>query len=290
MLCVGLGKRLAWAKPIPGLQCCTELCDAVPEADYLNLNGLNVCSRKDVISNVSFLHDGAYRAAWKAVVSAKGSCGLQHKAEVLRLEEEPSKMVLSLKPTCCETAAELIRIFLPSSWPWQLIPAPPPELCNCFPVAMLCVVCSRSPGWLSMWQQGHEKLKYWRSLSWDSSYLRSMQSHCETAPIMLRLVLLLSTCSGWNLAPVKPTSNTHWWSRARISLSVASCATVEKKATFSFFFFFEVLDLWVIILNFQCLLCHLQVKVCFAPALYSAYPSFYVTLCCCTKDGYKSFI
>lgn len=82
--------------------CCTSLCDAVPEADFLNLHGLNVCSGEDVISNASFLHDGAYRAEWEAVVCAEGSRGPQHKAEVLRLEEEPSKKVLSLKPVCCE--------------------------------------------------------------------------------------------------------------------------------------------------------------------------------------------
>lgn len=117
--------------------CCTSLCDAVPEADYLNLHGLNVCSGEDVISNASFLPDGAYRAEWEAVVCAEGSRGPQHKAEVLRLEEEPSKKVLSLKPVCCETAAELIRAFLPFPWPWQLIPAPPPA--SLWPCCVLCV-------------------------------------------------------------------------------------------------------------------------------------------------------
>lgn len=115
---------------------CVMLCQ---KQIILNLHGLSVCSRKDVISNASFLHDGAYRADWKAVMSAEGSCGLQHKAEVLRLEEEPSRIVLSLKPMCCETAAELFRTFLPSSWPWKLIPAPPPELCQLLPCG--CAAC-----------------------------------------------------------------------------------------------------------------------------------------------------
>lgn len=153
---------------------CSELCDAMPEADYLNLHGLNVCSRKDVVSNTPFLHGGAYRADWTAVVSAEGSCGLQHKAEVLRLEEEPSKMVLSLKPVCCETAAELIRTFLPSSWPWQLIPAPPPELCQLLPCGhAVCCVPGPQVGSLGG-SKAMRNLSHWRSLLWDSSYLRSM--------------------------------------------------------------------------------------------------------------------
>lgn len=128
---------------------CTELCDAVPEADYLNLHGLK-CSRKDVISNASILHDGAYWADWKAVVSAEWSCGLQHRAKVLRLEEEPSRMVLSLKPVCCEAAAELIRNFLPSSWPWQLISAPSPHLCQLHPCGH-AVCCVLQVPRLSLW-------------------------------------------------------------------------------------------------------------------------------------------
>lgn len=113
-----------------------------------------------------------------------------------------------------------------------------------------CMLCVPGPQVSSLGgSKAMRSLSDWRSLLWDSSYLRSMWRCCETAPIVLRLVLLLSVSSGWNLVLVKPTSNTHWWSRARISLSVASCATVEKKHTF---FFFYVLGFWVIILNFQC--------------------------------------
>lgn len=72
----------------------------------------------------------------KQLCLQKGVVGSSRMQEVLRLEEEPSKSVLSLKPMCCETAAELIRTFLPSFWPWQFIPAPPVLPCGC---AVCCV-------------------------------------------------------------------------------------------------------------------------------------------------------
>lgn len=45
---------------------------------------------------------------------------------------------------------------------------------NCFPVAVLHVVCSRSPGQLSGWQQGHEKFQSLEVPFVGLSYLRSM--------------------------------------------------------------------------------------------------------------------
>lgn len=170
MLCVGLGKRLAWAKPIPVLQCfsCTEVSVWCCARSRLNLHGLNVCSRKDVISNASFLHDGAYRADWKAVVSAEGSRELQHKAEVLTLEEEPSRMVLSLKPVCCETAAELLRtpailLALAAHFCFSTWALPTASLWLC------CMLCVLGPQVSSLGgSKAMRSFSHWRSLLWDS--------------------------------------------------------------------------------------------------------------------------
>jgi len=78
----------------------------MPEADYFKMTWAKVCFRKDVISNACFFGAGVCRADSKAVVLAEGSHGLQHEAgEALRPEEEPSELVSSLKPMCCETTA-----------------------------------------------------------------------------------------------------------------------------------------------------------------------------------------
>lgn len=268
--------------PIPVLQCialygCTELCDAVPEADYLDLHGLNVCSRKVVISNASLLHDGAYRADWKAVVSAEGSCGLQHNAEVLGLEEEPSKVAWLQWQVCCETAAELMILSCHPPGLGSSFLLPHLSSANCFPVSVLCVVCSRFPGQLSGWQQDHEKLQ-----SLEVPFVGQLIFNIHVKPLWncthrAEACLVTVNMQGMKSGPGETTSNIHWWSMARISLSVASCATVEKNATFSLFFWST--RLLNDNLEFSVLIVSPTSLMCFSPALCSAYPSFYITLC-----------
>lgn len=109
---------------------------------FFKIHGLKVCFRKDVVSNACVLSDGVYRADSKAVLRAEGSHGLQHEAgEALRLKEGPSKVVLLLKPTCCETAgsAETEGLSCPhpgldSSFLLLYLSSD-----NCCPVAMLHV-------------------------------------------------------------------------------------------------------------------------------------------------------
>lgn len=75
---------------------------------FFELHGLKLCSRNNVISSAFFFFfgDGVCRADSKAVLPAEGSHGLQREeGKLLRLEEEPSEAVSSLKPTCYETAA-----------------------------------------------------------------------------------------------------------------------------------------------------------------------------------------
>lgn len=127
----------------------------------LKWHGLKVCSRKDVLSNAWVFRDGVDRADLKAVVPAEGSCGLQHEArEVLRLEEEPSEVVLSLKPTCCETAAWAEQDFP------ALLLASAAHSCSSTralttaPLWPRCALgCSRSPSCLPGWQEGQGKLE-----------------------------------------------------------------------------------------------------------------------------------
>lgn len=106
-------------------------------------------------------------------------------------------------------------------WPWQVISAPSPEFCQLHPCGH-AVLCSRSPGRLSGWQQGHEKLqsvevpcvgqlifKIHVKPLWNCTH------HAEACLVTVNMQWMKS-------GPGETTSNTHWWSRARISLSVAS--------------------------------------------------------------------
>lgn len=141
-------------------------------------------------------------------------------------------------------------------WNWSLnwvgLSWPPPGLGGlflplhlssdtCCPVAMLRIGVLQVPKSAAGWQQGQGKLE-----SLEVPFGGELMFKIVVK--QLRLVLLLSTCNGWNLALVKPTSNTQWWSRARISQCCKLCHSWKKKQPF----FWKALDLCVAILNFQC--------------------------------------
>lgn len=131
------------------------------EQIILKWHRLKVCFRKGVISNAWFFADGIYRADSKAVVLAEAPVGLQRGAgEALRLEEEPSEVILSLRPTCCETKAWTERGF-----PALLLASVARSCLSTWalttdPLWPCCTLgCSRSPRQLPGWQPGQGKLE-----------------------------------------------------------------------------------------------------------------------------------
>lgn len=108
---------------------------------------------------------------------------------------------------------------------------------SCFPVATLCVVCSRSPGRLSGWQQGHE-LK-----SLEVPFVGQLIFKIHVKPLWnwthhAEACLVTVKCSGWNLALLKPLQTLIDGAGPGSLLVLQVVPQLRKKPPFLFFFFF----------------------------------------------------